>query len=79
MAKNFTTGEQVNTHTFVKVLKEEKTFVTVEVKWDMECLREGDRDLSQDKLMRSKWKSNMHMQGTWQENLHHKTKMAEDL
>jgi hypothetical protein len=29
--------------TVVKVLKEEKNYVTVEIKWDKECLREGGR------------------------------------
>jgi hypothetical protein len=48
----------------IKVLKEEKTFVTVQIKWDKECLKEGDREISQDKLMRSKWNSNEHEQET---------------
>jgi hypothetical protein len=38
----------------VKVLKEEKYNVTVEIKWDRECLRVGDSESSRDKLMRSK-------------------------
>ncbi len=29
------------------------------------CLREGDREVSQDKLMRSKWNSNEQEQGMW--------------
>ena len=41
--------------TVVKVSKEEKTYVTVEIKWDRECLREGESETSWDKLMRSKW------------------------
>ncbi len=40
--------------TVIKVLKEEKTFVTIQIKWDKECLKEGDMEKSQDKLMRSK-------------------------
>ena len=56
--------------TVVKVMKEEKTYVTMEIKWDRECLREGDSEISWDKLMRSNQNSNEHAQGTWQENLH---------
>jgi hypothetical protein len=63
----------------IKVLKEEKTFVTVQIKWDKECLKEGDREISQEKLMRSKWNSNEHEQETWREDLHHMAKTAEDL
>ena len=63
----------------VRVLKVDKTFVVVEIKWDKECLREGDREVTRDKLMRSKWNSNKHEQGTWRENLHHMAKTAEDL
>jgi hypothetical protein len=65
--------------TVLKILREEKTFVTVEIKWDKECLREGDREVSRDKLMRSKWNSNEHEQGTWRENLHHMATTADDL
>ncbi len=53
--------------------------MSVEIKWDTEYLRKGDRDLSQDKLMRSKWNSNMHKQEMWQENLHHMAKTREDV
>jgi hypothetical protein len=65
--------------TVIKVLREDRTYVTIEIKWDKECLREGDREVSQDKLMRSKWNSNNHKQGTWQENLHHTAKTAGNL
>jgi hypothetical protein len=65
--------------TVLKILREEKTSVTVEIKWDKECLREGDREVSRDTLMRSKWNSNEHEQGTWRENLHHMATTAEDL
>ncbi len=65
--------------TVIRVMREERTYVTVEVKWDKVCLREGDREVSQDKLMRSKWNSNNHEQGKWQENLRHMAKTAEDL
>jgi len=63
----------------VKVLKEENNYVTVEIKWDGECLREGDSETSRDTLMRSKWNSSEHQQGTWRENVHQMVKMAEDL
>ncbi len=33
----------------LKILQDEKTYVTVEIKWDRECLREGDREESRDK------------------------------
>jgi hypothetical protein len=29
--------------TVLKILREEKTYVNVEIKWDIECLREGER------------------------------------
>ena len=54
----------------VKVLKEEKNYVTVEIKWDRECLREGNSETQWDTLMRSKWNSSEHEQETWRENLH---------
>ncbi len=53
--------------------------MTVEIKLDKEYLRDRDRKVSQDKLMRSKCNSNKHTQGTWRENLHHMAKTAEDL
>ena len=56
-----------------------ENYVTVEIKWDRECLREGDSETSRDKLMRSKWNSSEHEQGTWRENLHHMVKTVEDL
>jgi hypothetical protein len=65
--------------TVVRVVKEEINFVIVEIKWDKECLREGDREITRDKLMRLKWNSNEHQQGTWQENLHHMVQTAENL
>ena len=67
--------------TFVKVLKEEIPYVTVEIKWDRKCLREGNCETSRDTLMRSKskWNSNEHAQGTWRENLHHMAKMVDNL
>jgi hypothetical protein len=33
----------------VAVLKEENNYVTVRIKWDRECLREGDSETSRDK------------------------------
>jgi hypothetical protein len=53
--------------TVIRILREERTYVyvTVEIKWDKECVREEDREVSQDKLMWSKWNSNEHEQGTW--------------
>jgi hypothetical protein len=63
----------------LRILREERTYLTIEIKWDKECLREGDRKVSRDKLMWSKWNSNEQEQGTWQENLHHMAKTAEDL
>ena len=53
--------------------------MTVENKWDRECLRVGDSETSWDKLMRSKMNSNEHEQLSWRENLHHMAKTAEDL
>jgi hypothetical protein len=65
--------------TVMKILKEERTFVTVKIKWDKKCLREGDNETTHDKLMKSKWNSNKHQQGTWREDLHHMAKTAEKL
>ncbi len=65
--------------TVVRVLKGENNFVILEIKCDKECLREGDREITQDKLMRLKWNSNEHQQGTWRENLHHMVQTAENL
>ena len=58
----------------MSILKEEKTFVIVQIKWDKKCLREGDNETTSDKLMKSKWNSNKHQQGTWREDLHHMAK-----
>jgi hypothetical protein len=30
--------------TVIRVLREKRTYVTIEIKWNKECLREGDRD-----------------------------------
>ena len=59
-------------------LNKERTFVTVKIKWDKKCLREGDIETTRDKLMKSKWNSNKHQQGTWWEDLHHIAKTAEN-
>jgi len=63
----------------MKLLKEERTFAIVQIKWDKKCLREGDNETTRDKLMKSKWNSNEHQQGTWREDLHHMAKTAENL
>ncbi len=42
-------------------------------------MREGDNETTRDKLMKSKWNPNEHKQGTWQEDLHHTAKTAENL
>ncbi len=63
----------------VRVLKEENNFVIREIRWDKECLREGDREITRDKLMRLRWNLNEHQQGTWRENLHHMVQKAENL
>jgi hypothetical protein len=65
--------------TVVRVLKEENNFIIVEIKWDKKCLREGDREITRGKLMRSKWNSNEHQQGMWRENLHYMVQTAENL
>ena len=65
--------------TVMKILKEAQTFVIVQIKWDKKCLREGDNETTRDKLMKSKWNSNEHQQGTWREDLHHMAKTAENL
>ncbi len=32
--------------TAIRILREERTYVAVEIKWDKECVREGDREVS---------------------------------
>jgi hypothetical protein len=39
------------------MLREEITYVTVEIKWGKEYFSKGDREVSQYKLMSSKWNS----------------------
>ena len=63
----------------MRILKEEKTFVIVQIKWDSKCLREGDNKTTWDKLIKSKWNSNEHQQWTWREDLHHMAKTGGDL
>ena len=65
--------------TVMKILKEAQTFVIVQIKWDKKCLREGDNETTCDKLMKSKWNSNEHQQGTWREDLHHMANTVGDL
>ncbi len=48
--------------TVIRIMREERTNVAVQIKWDKECLRKGDRKISQDLLMRSMWNSNEHEQ-----------------
>ncbi len=55
--------------TVLRILKKEKTCVIVQIKWDSKCLREGDNETTRDELMKSKWNSNKHQQGTWREGL----------
>ena len=62
--------------TVMRILKEERRFVIVQIKWDEKCLREGDNETTRDKLMKSKWNSNDHQQGTCREDLHHMAKTA---
>ena len=65
--------------TVTKILKEERTFVIVQIKWDKKCLREGDNETTRDKLMKSKWNSNEHQQGTcWEDSHRHMAKTAEN-
>jgi hypothetical protein len=33
-----------------RILQEERTYVPVEIKWDKECLREGDREVSRERV-----------------------------
>ncbi len=51
--------------TVIRLQKEERTYMTVEIKWDKKCLRKGDREGSQDNLMTSKWNSDEQEQGMW--------------
>ena len=61
------------------ILKEAQKFVIVQIKWDKKFLREVDNETTRDELMKSKWNSNEHQQGTWREDLHHMAKTAGDL
>ncbi len=33
--------------TAIRILREERTYVSVEIKWDKGCMREGDREVLQ--------------------------------
>ena len=51
--------------------KEEK-HVTVEVKWNGDCLSENDPRSTREILMRTKWNPNKPADGAWREDLHDK-------
>ena len=65
--------------TIIKVVKEKGTFVVVEVKWEEECLKPGDIEVTTERLMKSKWNPTTHEHGSWSENLHHMTKSAANM
>ena len=50
--------------------KEDQNHLKMEVRWDEECLREGDMKLSVEKCLKSKWNPEKHTKGAWREDLH---------
>ena len=46
--------------------------VIVKVKWNKECLKEGDPEITREKLIRTKWNPETQMDGAWREDLYHK-------
>ena len=54
-----------------KVLKETRTVLKVEVKWNKDCVRTGEMDKTIHQLKLSKWNSETHEYGTWRADLRH--------
>ena len=64
--------------TISRIVREKNNCIWVDVKWDKECLKQGDADMTTERLMKSKWNPTTHEHGSWRENLHHLTKTAHD-
>jgi hypothetical protein len=65
--------------TISRIVREKNNCIWVDVKWDKECLKQGDADMTTERLMKSKWNPTTHEHGSWRENLHHLTKTAHDI
>ena len=62
-----------------KSVSEESSFVKVEVKWNADCVMEGEAKVTKEKLLKSKYNLETHTYGVWREDLHHKVLTASDL
>ena len=49
-------------------VKNEKNGI-FKVKWNEECIGDGEKDWSFEKLLKSKWNPNKHTKGSWREYL----------
>jgi hypothetical protein len=65
--------------TITRIVKEKNNCVWVDVEWDKECLKQGDVNMTTERLMKSKWNPTTHEHGSWRENLHHLTKTANNI
>jgi hypothetical protein len=64
-----------------KNVSDESSFIKVTVKWNDDCVRDGEAKVTREKLLRSKWNCETHKLGVWRrrENLHHLAVDARDL
>ena len=51
----------------IKVVSKKRR--SVRVRWNQDCLRDGDAEVSTACLLPSKWNPNVHANGAWRENL----------
>ena len=52
--------------------EKDNTHVNVRVKWNENCLKPGDPNITKQKLMRTKWNPDKPGNGAWREDLYHK-------
>ena len=49
----------------ISILNEKSNYV--KVRWNQECLGQGEPDITKEKLLASKWKPNKAAKGAWRE------------
>jgi hypothetical protein len=54
------------------VREKENSYMIVEVKWNSDCLGEGDPITTKEKLSHSQWNPDRSITRGWREDLHHK-------
>lgn len=62
-----------------KSVSEESSFVKVDIKWNADCVMEGEAEVTREKLLKSKYNLETHTRGVWRQDLHHKVLDASDL